>query len=128
MPRNLSGAFIAVSVFGVLLALYHAWSEKAFATNPFLVHYSAFAAFYGVPYWVFGVVWFPLVLIVGLWSTNLGRSKLRMELLALLTVGNAFTAYLVYLDILVVKSFTLVYAALYFTNYVLPGLVVSQHW
>ena len=128
MSRNLSIAFIAVSVWGVILAIYHAWSEKAFVTNPFQVQYSSYAAFFGVPYWLFGVVWFPLVLIVGLWSTNLGRDKLRMELLALLTVGNAFTAYLVYLDILVVKVFTLTYAALYFTNYALTGLVVAQHW
>jgi len=128
MSKNLSKAFIAVSVWGVVLAIYHAWSEKAFTTNPFLVHYSQYAAFFGVPYWVFGIVWFPLVLIVGLWSTNLGRNKLRMEMLVLLTVGNAFTGYLVYLDILVVKVFTITYAALYFTNYALTGLVVAQHW
>lgn len=128
MTGNLSKAFIAVSVWGVALAIYHAWQEKAFVTNPFLVHYSSFAAFFGVPYWAFGVVWFPLVVIVGLWSTNLGRANLKMELLVLLSVGNLFTAYLVYLDILVVKAFTLTYAALYFTNYVLTGLVVAQHW
>ena len=46
----------------------------------------------------------------------------------MLTVGNVFTGYLVYLDILVVKAFTLTYAALYFTNYALTGLVVAQHW
>ncbi len=128
MTGSLSKAFIAVSVWGVALAIYHAWQEKAFVTNPFLVHYSSFAALYGVPYWAFGVVWFPVLVIVGLWSTNLGRANLRMELLALLSVGNLFTAYLVYLDILVVKAFTLAYAALYLTNYVLTGLVVAQHW
>jgi uncharacterized membrane protein len=128
MSRNLSAAFLAVSLLGVVLAIYHAWSEKAFVTNPFLVHYAPYASFFGVPYWLFGIVWFPLVLIVGLWSTNLGRGKLRMELLVLLTVGNVFTGYLVYLDILVVKTFTLTYAALYFTNYALTGLVVAQHW
>jgi uncharacterized membrane protein len=128
MTRNLSKTFIGVSVLGVVLALYHAWSEKAFSTNPFLVHYAPFASFFGVPYWVFGVVWFPLLVIVGLWSTNFGRVKLNMELLILLTVGNVFTGYLTYLDILVVKTFTISYASLYFTNYALTGLVVAQHW
>ena len=128
VSRNLAWAFIAVSVGGVILAVYHAWSEKAFTTNTFAVKYAPYASFYGVPYWLFGVVWFPLVLIVGLWSTNLGRSKLNMQLLAFLTVGNLFTGYLWYLDIIVIKVFTLTYAALYFTNYALTGLVVAQNW
>ena len=128
VSRNLAWAFIAVSVWGVILAAYHAWSEKAFTTNTFAVNYAPYASFYGVPYWLFGVVWFPLVLIVGLWSTNLGRSKLNMQLLAFLTVGNLFTGYLWYLDIIVIKVFTLTYAALYFTNYALTGLVVAQNW
>ena len=128
MTRNLSWAFIAVSVLGVILAIYHAWSEKAFVTNPFLVHYTRYASFFGIPYSYFGLVWFPLVLIVALWSTNFGRVELKMQLLVLLSVGNLFTGYLIYLDILVVKAFTLVYVALYFTNYALTGLVVAQHW
>ena len=128
VSRNLAWAFIAVSVGGVILAVYHAWSEKAFTTNTFAVKYAPYASFYGVPYWLFGVVWFPLVLIVGLWSTNLGRTKLNIQLLAFLTVGNLFTGYLWYLDIIVIKVFTLTYAALYFTNYALTGLVVAQNW
>ena len=128
MTRNLSKVFIAVSILGVILAVYHAWSEKAFVTNPFLVHYAPYASFFGIPYSYFGLVWFPLMVIVSLWSTNLGRNNLKMQLLVLLSVGNLFTGYLIYLDILVVKAFTLVYVALYFTNYALTGLVVAQHW
>jgi uncharacterized membrane protein len=128
MTRNLSKAFIAVSVFGVVLAVYHAWSEKAFVTNPFLVHYAPYASFYGIPYSYFGLFWFPLMVIVGLLSTKLARVNLKMQLLVLLSVGNIFTGYLIYLDILVVKAFTLTYVALYFTNYALTGLVVAQHW
>lgn len=128
MTGILSKAFIAISIWGIALAIYHAWAEKAFVTNPFIVHYSPYASIYGVPYWVFGVIWFPLLVIVSLWWTNLGRAKLKMEFLALLSIGNLFTAYLVYLDFEVVKAFTLTYAALYFTNYALTGLVVAQHW
>jgi uncharacterized membrane protein len=123
-----SKAFIILSFIGIAEAFYHAWQENAFTTNIFKVHYSAYAAFFGVPYWLFGVVWFPLIFVVGLWTTGLGRKNLRMELLVLLTIGNVFTAYLWYLDIIIVKSYAPLYIALYATNYVLTGLVVIQDW
>lgn len=123
-----SKAFIVISIGGVLAAMYHAWLEQAFVTNIFAVNYAPFASFFGVPYWVFGVVWFPLVLVVGLWSTRLGRTHLNQGLLALLTIGNLFTAYLWYLDLLVVRAFTIVYVVLYVINYILTGLVVLQNW
>jgi hypothetical protein len=51
-----------------------------------------------------------------------------MQLLVLLTIGNVFTGYLWYLDLIVVKAFTSFYVALYVTNYALTGLVVIQNW
>jgi len=123
----LSKAFIAVSVLGTVLAFYHAYLERAFTTNVFAVTYAPYASFYGVPYWVFGVVWFPLVLVIGAWSTKLGRTGLRRELLMLLTVGNVVTVYFWYLDILIVKVLSLLYVSLYLTNYLLTALVVLDH-
>jgi uncharacterized membrane protein len=120
--------FAVVAAVGVFEAVYHAWSEKAFSTNTFAVHYAPFASFFGVPYWLFGVVWFPLVLIVGLWSTRLGRARLGTNLLVLLTVGNLFTVYLWYLDFIVVRAYTALYVALYVTNYVLTVIVVYENW
>jgi uncharacterized membrane protein len=125
---KLAKPFIAVSFLGIIGALYHAWSEGAFSTNYGVVSFSPYASLYGVPYWVFGVVWFPLVFAVGLWSTKLGTRMLPMELLILLSVGNVFTGYLWFLDLLVVKAFTLVYVALYSTNYALTVLIVAEHW
>jgi hypothetical protein len=43
------------------------------------------------PYWVFGVVWFPLVFAVALWMTRFAKVGLKKEMLVLLTVGNIFT-------------------------------------
>jgi uncharacterized membrane protein len=120
--------FIAVAAVGVAEALYHAWLENAFVTNIFVVNYAPFASFFGVPYWLFGVVWFPVILVIGLWSTRLGTARLNQGLLALLTVGNLFTVYLWYLDLLVVRAYTIVYVVLYVTNYVLTGIVVLQNW
>jgi uncharacterized membrane protein len=124
---NLSKPFVAVAVIGIFEAVYHAWSEDAFVTNYHAVSFSPYASLLGVPYWAFGLVWFPLVLLVSLWATKLGRAPLPGSMLALLTVGNVFTVYLWYLDFDVVKSFTAVYAALYVTNYVLTALVVAEN-
>ena len=127
VASNFSSAFILLSIVGVVLAFYHASLEHAFTTNISLVEYAPYASFYGVPYWTFGVVWYPLVFALGVWSTKLGKTNLRKKLLILLTVGNITTIYFWYLDIIVVKVFTLVYASLYLTNYALTALVVAQH-
>ena len=123
-----SVAFIFLSAVGVAEGLYHAWLENAFTTNVSLVSYSSYASFFGVPYWVFGVVWFPLVLIIGLWTTRFGRANLNKRLLILLSIGNLFTAYLWFLDLLIIGTFTAAYVGLYVTNYALTGLVVAQNW
>jgi len=122
-----SKAFIVVSAVGIVAALYHASLEGAFTTNFAAVSYAPFASFFGVPYWVFGVVWFPLVLVLGLWTSTLGTVALRKDLLILLTIGNVFTGYLWYLDLVVIRAFTALYVALYAINYVLTGLVVFQN-
>ena len=127
MQAITSKAFVVLSFVGIIEAFYHAYLEKAFSTNIFDVHYSTFGSFFGVPYWLFGVVWFPLIFIVGLSSTHLTQRGLSAQLLILLSVGNAFTGYLWYLDIVVVKAYTLLYIALYVTNYALTGLVVVQN-
>lgn len=128
MQAIASKAFVVVSFVGIIEAFYHAWLEKAFSTNIFAVSYSTFGSFLGVPYWLFGVVWFPFVFLVGLWATRLARRNLIDELLILLTIGNAFTGYLWYLDIVVVRALDPLYIALYATNYVLTGLVIVHNW
>lgn len=125
---NLSKPFVAVAALGIVGAIYHAWNEGAFTTNYARVAFSPYASFFGVPYWAFGIVWFPLVFAVALWATRLGKVGLGKEMLVLLTVGNIFTGYLWYLDIVVIDAFTAVYAALYATNYVLTALVVVDNW
>ena len=125
---KLSVPFFVVSALGIVGAMYHAWSEEAFTTNYAAVSFSPYASLFGVPYWVFGVVWFPLILVVSLWLTRLGRTGLGKEMLILLSVGNVFTGYLWYLDFMVIRAFTIVYAALYAANYLLTALVVIENW
>jgi len=123
-----SYAFILLSAVGVAEALYHAWQENAFTTNWFAVNFSGYASLLGVPYWIFGLIWFPLVLVLGVWGTRLGRMNLTGSLLILLTIGNLFTGYLWYLDLIVIKAVTPTYVGLYLTNYALTGIVVVQNW
>jgi hypothetical protein len=125
----LSELFIGLSVVGVGGAIYHAWSEKAFTTNLSLVQYAPLASFFGVPYWVFGLIWYPLILVVGLLGTGLGRrTPLSRNFIFLLSVGNVFTAYMWYLDIVMVKAYYPEYIFLYSINYALTLLVVAQNW
>jgi Vitamin K epoxide reductase family len=121
-------AFVLLSAVGVAEAFYHAWQENAFTTNWSAVSFSGYASLVGIPYWVFGVVWFPLVLVVGIWVTRMGRLDLSRWLLVFLTVGNVFTGYLWYLDLVVINAMTPTYAGLYLTNYALTGIVVVQNW
>lgn len=120
--------FIFLSAVGVAEAFYHAWLENAFSTNWFSVAFAPYASFFGVPYWFFGVVWFPLVFVAAVWRTKLGTKALGMEMLALLTLGNVFTGYLWFVDLVVIHAFDAAYVGLYATNYALTGLVVAQNW
>ncbi len=120
--------FVFLSAVGVAEAFYHAWLEGAFTTNWLSISFAPYASFFGVPYWVFGVVWFPLVFVLGLWYTRLGRTSLGSKLLTLLTIGNIFTGYLWFVDLLVIHSFNASYVGLYATNYALTGLVVAENW
>ena len=120
--------FIFLSVVGVAEALVHAWQENAFTTYWSNVQFSPYASLVGVPYWALGIVWFPLVLVVGLFVTRLGRDSLRRELMVLLSVGNIFTGYLWYLDLVVIRAFSPEYVGLYLTNYALTGIVIAQNW
>ena len=124
---RLSKVFAAVAFLGAVGAFYHAWSEGAFTTNYGAVSFSSFSSFYGMPYWVFGVVWFPLVLAVALWLTVRGGDRLPEQLLVILTVGNVFTGYLWFLDLVIIKAFTTVYVLLYSANYLLTALVVVDN-
>ena len=125
---------MGVSIVGIGVAIYHAYDE--------VVHYSTgasnacdvnstlncsatfpYAHLFGIPLYVFGLLWFPLMLIVSLMM----RPKLtRNVLLPLVMIGNLFTVYLWYLDLAIVLPNTgaicPVCISMYFINYVLTAL------
>lgn len=86
---------------------------------------SGHTSLFGIPFYVLGLVWFPLVLILGFASTRFGRVPLAGEiLLPLLMVGNIFTAYLWYLELAVIGIVCPLCVSLYVVNYALTGVVL----
>jgi uncharacterized membrane protein len=126
-------SFVVVTIIGIALAIYHSYDE--------IVHYStetsqvcninpqfscqavfAFSHPFGIPLYVFGIIWFPLLLIVAF----LMRPKInRTYMLLLLAIGNLFTVYLWYFDIFVVypavHAFCIICLSMYFANYILTA-------
>jgi uncharacterized membrane protein len=132
---NTAKVFIGLSAAGVGIAGYHSYDE--------IVHYStkvsnachvssvvncaggfAYSHLFGIPLYVFGIVWFPLLLIV---SVVMRREFLGTVMLPLLMVGNLFTIYLWYLEIDVVYKNTgticPVCVSMYVVNYILTAIV-----
>lgn len=126
--------FIGLTIVGIGVAVYHSYDE--------IVHYSTgpstachinstlncaatfpYAHLFGIPLYAFGLVWFPLLLIVSL----IMRPKLnRNILLPLMFIGNLFTVYLWYLDLAIVLPSTgavcPVCISMYLINYVLTAI------
>lgn len=133
---RVSKAFVILAAVGIVVAAYHAYGEitaysspisNACNINSFVsctsVFTSGFTKFppgqYGVSLYVYGIVWFPLMLILGLWFGQ-KRSSLSGEILvSLLMVGNVFTLYLWYLELGVIHAVCPVCVSMYALNYVM---------
>jgi len=136
---RLTKAFSVLAGVGIAVAIYHGYDEVTAYSGPLTgacningifsclsVFNSGYTKFppgpYGVDMYVYGLVWFPLMLFLGIWS---GRRNGRVggeEMLALLMVGNAFTAYCWYLEIGVIHAYCLVCISLYLLNYAMTAI------
>jgi len=136
---KLSKGFVALAAIGIPDAIYHAYDEitnystpvgRACNINHFLscgnVFASGYTKFLGVSMWVYGVVWFPLMLFLGLWFTRGGRSIRGEVLLPVLMVGNLFTLYLWYLELGVIHAICPVCVSLYVLNYAMSALAAIE--
>jgi uncharacterized membrane protein len=136
---NLSKGFIGLSAVGIPVALYHAYDEITNYSAPGtgicnLNHFfscgsvfaSGYTTFLGLSLWVYGVVWFPLMLILGLWFTR-GGNPIRGEVLVpVLMIGNIFTIYLWYLELGVIHAICPVCVSLYALNYLMTVLAGAE--
>jgi len=136
---NLSKFFVATAAVGIPDALYHAYGEITAYSAPgsgvcninsflscgsvFTSGYTKFPPNWGVSMWVYGVIWFPLMLVLGLWFARGGGSIRGEALVPLLMVGNIFTIYLWYLELGVIHAVCPLCVSLYAFNYVLTAFV-----
>jgi uncharacterized membrane protein len=134
-----SRAFIALSVMGIAVAVYHAYGEVTYTLRSCSISHaiscaSVFASGYttfppagsipglhnGIEFWVYGVVWFPVCLLVGLWAIRRYGSPYRSVMVPFLMVGNIFTLYPWDIEIKILGGiYCPVCISLYVINYVM---------
>lgn len=134
MENLLSKAFIALSALGIIGAILTAieYTSKGpgnCTVNSYVscvpVKNSGYTSIAGVPFWLMGLIWFPVILVLALYFTKGGKWRLRGEvLLPILLVGDLFTVYLWYLELGLIHAVCPYCLSLYLVNYVLTGLVI----
>jgi uncharacterized membrane protein len=120
---------------GIPDALYHAYDEITSYSAPgtschissFVtcigVFQSGYTKFLGISLWVYGVVWFPLLLAMGIWFAKRGGLD-GASMLPVLMVGNLFTLYLWYLELGVIHAVCPVCVSLYVLNYAMTAVAI----
>jgi uncharacterized membrane protein len=137
-----SRSFIALSVMGIAVAFYHAYGELTYSVshlkscsfnnvfscnNVFGSGYTTFPPANSIPglhegisFWVYGVVWFPLCLVVGIWAIRKYGNPRGSVLVPFLMVGNLFTLYPWDIEIRLLGGvYCLVCISLYCINYIM---------
>jgi uncharacterized membrane protein len=134
--ERLSLAYIATALVGIGLAVYTA---NEYLTQNFTscninqqlscggVFQSGHTSLFGVPFYVMGLVWFPLVLGLGIATSRMGKYRVSGDiLLPLLMVGNVFTGYLWYLELAVIGIICPLCVSLYVVNYILTAIILAS--
>jgi uncharacterized membrane protein len=131
-----SKAFIALAVMGIAVAFYHAYGEITYTLNACSLNHtfncnSVFGSGYtrvlGVQFWVYGVVWFPVCLIVGLWAIRRYGKPLGSVLVPFLMIGNIFTLYPWFIEIKLLGGvYCPVCVSLYIINYVMTFIAFAS--
>ena len=132
-----SRAFIALSVMGIAVAVYHAYGEITYTLASCSLNHtfscaSVFASGYerqssGWSSGVYGVVWFPLCLIVGIWAIRKYGTPLGSVLVPFLMIGNIFTLYPWDIEIRILGGiYCLVCISLYVINYLLTFVALMS--
>lgn len=134
--EKLTAAYLVVAAAGIGLAVYIAidYLTQNFNScninqvfNCGGVYQSGHTSLFGIPFYLMGLVWFPIVFTLGLLTSRFGNRPVNGEiLLPVLMVGNIFTAYLWYLELAVIHIICPLCVSLYFVNYALSLIVLLQ--
>jgi uncharacterized membrane protein len=85
---------------------------------------SPYSKLFGIPMYVFGLVWFPLIFILSLAYSSFGKREINiLALLPLLLLGDIFTIYLWYDQLALIGKLCPFCISLYIINYILTILV-----
>jgi len=86
---------------------------------------SGYTTVLGVEFWVYGVVWFPVCLVLGLWVIERDGVPSASILAPFLMIGNIFTIYPWYIEITLLRGvYCLVCVSLYCTNYLMTAVAL----
>lgn len=135
--EKLSAAYLITSAAGIGLACYTAYEYITGSFSPVCsinnmfscagVAGSGHTSLFGIPFWTAGVVWFPLAFALGLITSKFGKQPVNSELLLpFLVIGNVFTIYLWYLELVVIHIICPFCVSLYVANYILTGIVLVR--
>ena len=134
MENLLSKIFIILSAIGVIGAILTAieYTSKGpgnCTINPIFTcvnnKNSPYSKIDGIPLWVAGLIWFPLLLVLALYLTKGGTWSLRDDIfLPILLVGDIFTLYLWYVELFITHGICPYCLSLYLVNYALTGLII----
>jgi len=126
--------FIALATAGIATAVYHAYGEITFTlsacslTKAFscaAVFASGYTTVLGVEFWVYGVVWFPVCLVLGLWVIQRDGVPSSSILAPFLMIGNIFTIYPWYIEVTLLRGvYCPVCISLYCMNYLMTAVAL----
>ncbi|HZW57648.1 MAG TPA: vitamin K epoxide reductase family protein [Nitrososphaerales archaeon] len=131
-------SYLVLAAIGIAVSIFHAWNELTASfqycnVNPQVSCLSVFesgqTSLFGIPYYVFGLVWFPLALILGFLAVNKMPYGITLNgsiILPFLMIGNLFTVFLWYLELGVIGAICPVCVTLYVINYAMTGLAVRS--
>jgi uncharacterized membrane protein len=140
---RLSKAFIILAAIGVAVAIYHGYDEITHYSAPGTgvcninsffsctsVFDSGYTKFppgpYGISMYVYGVIWFPLMVALGFWFGKKNGTINGEVLVPMLMVGNLFTLYLWYLELGVIHALCPFCISMYILNYVMTLLAMKS--
>ncbi len=135
--NRLSKIFLILGTLGIADACYSAYENltQSFSScdvNSKIscggVYASGHTSIFGIPFFVMGLVWFPLLVFLGLLATKSGKTALtHIEiLLPILMIGNLFTIFLWYLELFVIGIICPVCVSLYFINYAMTAVAIRS--
>jgi uncharacterized membrane protein len=132
--EKLTATYLVVAAAGIGLAIYVTidYLTQNFNScninqifNCGGVYQSGYTSLFGIPFYIMGLGWFPVVFAIGLLTSRLGKRQVNSELLLpVLMVGNIFTVYLWYLELAVIHIICPLCVSLYAVNYALTLIVI----